>query len=72
MPYTITQATEDLDRAMDHLESAVAAMEELIVTDESVLASRIIDALGELLPTARVVDETIRLLDELAKVRGEV
>lgn len=71
MPYTMPQATADLDRAIDHLNKAAHQIEDLIGTNESVLTSRIIDGLADLLPSARLVDETIRLLDELALVRGE-
>lgn len=71
MPYTMPQATADLDRAIDHLNKAAHQIEDLIGTHESVLTSRIIDGLADLLPSARLVDETIRLLDELALARGE-
>jgi hypothetical protein len=71
MPYTMPQATADLDRAIDHLNKAAQQIEDLIGTSESGLTSRIIDDLADIRPSVRLVDETIRLLDELAQVRGE-
>jgi hypothetical protein len=68
---TITAAAAELDRAIDALLRAATRVEEAVGTDESDIASGIIDDLCDIRPSVRLVDRAMRLLDELAIERGE-
>lgn len=69
--YSINEAAADLDRAIDHLLRAADQLVELIGTEETPLAGRIIDGLVALRPSPSSLRVLFGDLDELALARGE-